>query len=59
MEETDTRIPDPWGATTALFAPWKSRVDRAGMPAAAMLISNIEDCGLSPERRNYGCGFVG
>ena len=61
MDEAGTREPNAWEATTALFASWKSRADRAGKPAAAMKrsISNIEDRGLSPERRNYGCGFVG
>ena len=61
MDEAGTRDPNARGATTALFVAWKSRTDRAGEPTAAMeqLISNIEDRGLSPERRNYGCGFVG
>ena len=61
MDEAGTRDPNAWGATTALFVAWKSQTDRAGRPTAAMeqLISNIEDRGLSPERRNYGCGFVG
>ena len=61
MDEAGTRDPNAWGATTALFVAWRSQTDRAAGPAAAMeqLISNIEDRGLSPERRNYGCGFVG
>ena len=61
MDEAGTGDPNAWGATTALFAAWKPRADRAGEPAGTMkrFISNIEGRGLSPERRTTAVASLG